>query len=458
MQGIVRKKLGRPIRSTVFTAMSDEALRATDMLGALAAGRAVSAGSIESFVAGLADGSVDDAQAGAFCMAVFCNGLNPDAAVALCMAMADSGERLHWGGPVADKHSTGGVGDKVSLILAPLLAAAGVRVPMLSGRSLGHTGGTLDKLESIAGLRTTLDRHQAEAQLESVGCFIAGASSALAPADARLYAVRDRTATVASIPLIASSIMSKKIAGGARALVLDVKWGIGSFNVTREMADELARTMVRLGIGAGVATSAAITGMHTPLGRAVGNACEVHESITVLQGGGDARLRQLVVELAERAATLAGVDVAPGHLDRLLDDGHAYELFERMCAAQGAAAPLTLAEPAEWLEVRAPFSGHGWWDALAVAHAASFLGATRGAPGAQVDPAASVWLDTRDGVFPVTAGDVIGRVGASNPALLERAAILLANAVVDSDTNPPPEGVADGRTVDAWITNDDVRR
>src|SRR6187551_2711159 len=260
-------------------------------------------------------GEVADEQMSALAMAILLNGMNRSEIARWTAAMIASGERMDFSGlsrPTADKHSTGGVGDKITLPLAPLVAACGVAVPQLSGRGLGHTGGTLDKLESIPGWRASLSNDEMFAQLESVGAVICAAGSGLAPADKKLYALRDVTGTVEAIPLIASSIMSKKIAEGTGTLVLDVKVGTGAFMKDLTRARELASTMVELGQGAGVHTVALLTDMNTPLGRAVGNAIEVEESLAVLAGGGPADVVELTVALAREMLAGAGrEDVEP---------------------------------------------------------------------------------------------------------------------------------------------------
>lgn len=288
---------------------------------------------IRWFVKGVVSGEVSRPQAAAFLAFTFLHGMTDAESAALTQAMTDSGDRLSWphdpsgggsGGELIDKHSTGGVGDKVSLILAPLWAELGMRVPMISGRGLGHTGGTLDKLEAIPGYRTDLSVPELRRVLSDVGCFISGQTAQLAPADRVLYALRNETQTVECIPLIVASILSKKLAEGLDRLVLDVKTGSGAFMAKHEDARRLAQAMVRVGNLAGVRTSAMITDMEQPLGEMCGNALEVVESVECLQGGGPADLRALVLELA-------------GHPDaeRVLDSGAAYERFARMCAAQG---------------------------------------------------------------------------------------------------------------------------
>ena len=281
------------------------------------------------------NGVVADYQMSAMTMAILLNGMNRREIKDLTMAMIASGERLDYsalGVPTADKHSTGGVGDKITLPLAPLVAVFGVAVPQLSGRGLGHTGGTLDKLEAVPGWRAALSNDEMFAQLRDVGAVICAAGSGLAPADKKLYALRDVTGTVEAIPLIASSIMSKKIAEGTGALVLDVKVGSGAFMKTLDRATELAQVMVQIGQDAGVKISALLTDMSTPLGRKIGNTLEVEESVEVLAGGGPSDVVDLTVMLAEEMLRLAGVE---GDVRAALNDGRAMDKWNEMITAQG---------------------------------------------------------------------------------------------------------------------------
>lgn len=298
-----------------------------DILRARRIGAPLTDDQVLAFVRGVVDGTVSRPQAAAWLAFTFVRGLDDRETVALTRAMTDSGHRLAWpglDGPFIDKHSTGGVGDKVSLVLAPLWAELGWRVPMISGRGLGHTGGTLDKLEAIPGYRTDLDEPALRRALAEVGCFINGQTAALAPADRILYALRNETQTVECIPLIVASILSKKLAEGLDRLVLDVKVGSGAFMKSLDDARALAEALCRVGTGAGVRTEALLTDMSQPLGRACGNALEVEESIDCLRGGGPVDLRALTVRLA-------------GHPDAaaVLASGRAYERFERMVAAHG---------------------------------------------------------------------------------------------------------------------------
>jgi len=308
----------------------------------------LSAEEIRQLVQGISDYSVSDAQIAAFAMAVWFRGMDVNEQRALTLAMRDSGTLLSWSGlngPVLDKHSTGGVGDLVSLLLGPMIAACGGHVPMISGRGLGHTGGTLDKLESIPGLDTRLDKHRFQALVRDVGIAIIGQTSDLAPADRRLYAVRDVTATVASMPLIVSSILSKKLAEGLDALVLDIKVGNGAFMRELENAQLLALDICRVAVESGVACNSVITDMNQPLAWSAGNALEVHEAIDFLRGERrHERLEAVVMELAAELLVLGGLesvaDAAKLRLAEVLSSGAAAERFARMVSAQGGPADL----------------------------------------------------------------------------------------------------------------------
>ena len=304
---------------------------------------------IAFFIQGFAAGSIPDYQMSAMAMAIYLNGMTPREVATLTSEMLRSGTQLTWprdGIARVDKHSTGGIGDKTSLILAPLLAECGVQVPMLSGRGLGATGGTLDKLEAIPGFRTNLSLDEITQRTQSMGCVITGASAELAPADRKLYALRDVTATVPSIPLITSSIMSKKLAESLDALVLDVKFGSGAFMKTRELATELAYSLVDTGLRMGVRTTALLTDMNQPLGRMCGNAVEVIESIDVLKGGGPDDVRALTIELCAELLVSVGVDQdmegARQRCVNLLNNGAAYERWCRMVQGQGGNSDATL--------------------------------------------------------------------------------------------------------------------
>jgi thymidine phosphorylase len=349
-----------------------------DLVCAKRDGRALTGPSIRWLMRAYTAGEVADEQMSALLMAIYFRGMDAAELRAWTAAMIDSGERLDLAGvglPTVDKHSTGGVGDKVSLILAPLVAACGAAVPQLSGRGLGHTGGTLDKLESIPGWRAALSPGQMREVLRQTGCVICAAGPGLAPADRRLYALRDVTGTVESIPLIASSIMSKKIAEGTGALVLDVKVGSGAFMTRQADARLLAQTMVTLGEEHGVRTRALLTRMDTPLGRAVGNAVEVEESVAALAGHGPPDLTEVVLALAREMVSLAGLDADPA---RALADGSALRRYRAMIAAQGGDPDAPLPRAAHTATLPAPATG--WLaalDARAVGVAAWRLGAGR---------------------------------------------------------------------------------
>jgi pyrimidine-nucleoside phosphorylase len=386
----------------------------------------------------------------AFLMAVYFRGLTAEETAALTLAMVRSGATLDLG-PLAaravDKHSSGGVGDKTSLVLVPLVASAGVPVVKLSGRGLGHTGGTLDKLEAIPGVRTTLSDAEVVAQAARVGCVIAGASRQLVPADQQLYALRDVTATVDSVPLIAASIMSKKIAGGARAIVLDVKCGRGAFMKTEAAARALADAMVAIGAQAGRRTVAVLSAMDAPLGRAVGNALEVREAIAALSGGGPADLVELCLVLGGWMLVLGGRTGTPEAGRRVLEDrlasGAALETFVAMVTAQGGqAAAVRDPERLPQAPVRAPVPAPraGWVaavDAEAVGMAAMRLGAGRARKEDAVDPAAGVVLERVVG-DRVAPGETLAVVHARTQDAAARAVGEVAAAYALADSPPVP--------------------
>ena len=383
-------------------------------------------------------GVVAPEQMSALLMAVLFRGMSPRELATWTDAMVRSGRRIDLSGvgrPVVDKHSSGGVGDKVSLVVAPLVAAAGVAVPKLSGRGLGHTGGTLDKLESIPGWRGALSGEQLVQQLREVGAVIAAATEDIAPADKALYALRDVTATVESLPLIASSIMSKKIAGGAGAVVLDVKVGGGAFMPDLDAARDLARTMVDLGAAHGVRTVALLTAMEAPLGRAVGNALEVAEAVEVLDGGGPPDLLEVCTAVAAEMLALGGrADVDPR---QGLTDGSARAVWDAMVRAQGGdpAAPLPRARHVEL--VRAPHGGTVVrLDARAVGTAAWRLGAGRARKEDAVDPAAGVRVLVQPGE-PVAAGAPVLELHTTDDARLPGALAALEGALEVSEQPAP---------------------
>ncbi|MFP5351295.1 MAG: thymidine phosphorylase [Actinomycetota bacterium] len=380
-------------------------------------------------------------QASALLMAIVWRGMEPEELNVWTDAMLSSGERLDLSSiprPTADKHSTGGVGDKVSLILAPMVAACGVADPMLSGRGLGHTGGTLDKLEAIPGWRADLSTAEMLHVLSEVGCVICAAGGTLAPADKKLYALRDVTGTVESIPLIASSIMSKKIAEGTDALVLDVKVGSGAFLPDISQARRLAETMVALGQAHGVKTTALLTDMETPLGRAAGNGLEVTESVECLKGGGSADLLEVTTALADEMLALAGVKADAA---ATLKDGTAWKKFSEMIRAQGGDPDAPMAEAPERRTVPATSSGYvRRLDARAVGIAAWRLGAGRSKKEDPVSASAGVLCVAKPGER-VEEGQPLLELHAEDPERFERALAALDGAIEigDEEPEPPPK-------------------
>lgn len=379
---------------------------------------------LEFMVLGFVDGRVEDYQMSAFLMATFFSGATDTETEALTRIMLDSGEPLDMSGvegPKVDKHSTGGVGDKLSLIVAPVAAAIGVRVPMLSGRGLGHTGGTLDKLESIPGMRTDFPPEKFAELVADVGMAIVGQSPQLAPADRKMYALRDVTATVECIPLIVGSILSKKLAAGLDALVLDVKVGRGAFMGDIEKARRLASALVRTAGRLGLPAVALLTDMTSPLGRSVGNALEVRESIEVLKGDGPSEVRETSLVLASRMILMAGLASGAEEAETLatdaLDDGRAMEVFSRFISAQGGDAgvienPDALPRAAAVAEVVAPGDAFVTGvDALMVGLAATGLGAGRRTVDETVDPAVGIEIVAPIGTA-VGRGDVVALVHA----------------------------------------------
>ena len=402
---------------------------AVDVIIAKRDGRALSAEQIDWMVAAYTAGEVAEEQMSALTMAILLNGMTPVEIARWTAAMIDSGIRMDLSGvgrPTVDKHSTGGVGDKISLPLVPLVAACGAAVPQLSGRGLGHTGGTLDKMESIPGWRARLSPNEMTAQLADLGAVICAASDELAPADRKLYALRDVTGTVESIPMIAASIMSKKIAEGTDALVLDVKVGSGAFMKTRERAEELARTMVELGTAHGVRTSALLTDMSVPLGVAVGNAVEVAESVEVLAGGGPADVVELTLALARQMVDLAGLDVDPA---QVLASGKAMDVWRAMVAAQGGDPDAPPPKPREIHMVAASTEGVVTGvDALRVGVAAWRLGAGRARKEDDVQAAAGLLCLVKPG-DRVTLGQPLFELHTDSAERFATARTELAEAV-----------------------------
>jgi thymidine phosphorylase len=400
-----------------------------DLIRAKRDGSALAAPEIRSLIDAYTRGDVAEEQMSSLLMAIYFRGLNGEELQAWTGAMIESGRRLDLGGvgrPTVDKHSTGGVGDKISLVLVPLVAHCGAAVPQLSGRGLGHTGGTLDKLEAVRGVRTDLAPDEMLAVLERVGCVICGAGPDLAPADRKLYALRDVTATVESIPLIASSIMSKKIAEGTSALVLDVKVGRGAFMRDVGAARLLAETMVGLGPAYGVRTTAVLTRMDEPIGRMIGNALEVAESVETLRGGGPSDVVELTVALAEEMLVLAGIPAGPA---RVLGSGAAFATYEAMVRAQGGDPEAPLPEASHRQVVRAPASGYlRHLDALDIGTAAWRLGAGRARKEDPVSAGAGVVVLARPGER-VEAGQPLLELRTDDRPRLDRAEQTLEAAI-----------------------------
>lgn len=415
-----------------------EAFDAVDLIKTKRDGGTLSTPQIQWLVDAYTRGYVADEQMSAMTMAIFLNGMAPQEIRDLTLAMIATGETLDFSGlskPTTDKHSTGGVGDKITLPLAPLVASFGVAVPQLSGRGLGHTGGTLDKLESIPGWRARLSNDEFMAQLDSVGAVVCAAGAGLAPADGKLYALRDITGTVEAIPLIASSIMSKKIAEGTASLVLDVKHGSGAFMQDPARSRELAETMVRLGNDAGTKTVALLTNMHVPLGLAIGNANEVRESVEVLAGGGPADVVELTVALAREMLALAGL--ADADVEAALADGRAMDSWRAMIAAQGGDPDAALPTARETEVVTADRDGIlVKQEALPFGIAAWRLGAGRARKEDPVQHAAGIDLHAKPG-DAVRAGQPLFTLSADEPARFPRALEALEGAWAIGDPGSP---------------------
>ena len=398
---------------------------------------------VARMVAGIADGTVSDAQAAGWLVAIRCRGLDDECSAALVDSMVASSERLHWDidGPVVDKHSTGGVGDKVSLVVVPLAASLGLSVPMLSGRGLGHTGGTLDKLEAIAGFQVELDIEHARRVLAECGCFIAGASDALAVADRRMYALRDHIGCVSSVPLIAASIVSKKIAGGGQGLVVDTRYGNGAFLGDEDEARELAAAMQVMAERAGMHFVAMLSSHDRVLGASAGNACEVQEAMDVLGGGGPDDVIDWSVGCVQLMGEVGGVRIDRSDCLAALADGRAMEVFERMVVAQGGDLGAGVAAGSHRVEVRAREAG--WVDVSArdVAQAAWLAGAGRTRRRESVDSSAGVRLLAVG--ERVDAGDVIAAIEGCSIEDIEHAAKTLDASIGYSETAVP---------VDSYVT------
>jgi pyrimidine-nucleoside phosphorylase len=402
-----------------------------------------------AIIDGYVAGRIPDYQLSALLMAVVWRGLSTEELAALTDAMIASGDRLHFEGlgrPVIDKHSTGGVGDKVSLLLAPMVASCGVAVPMMSGRGLGHTGGTLDKLESIPGFRTGLSLREAEAQVARIGCAMIGQTPEIAPADRKLYALRDVTGTVESIPLISASIMSKKLAEGLNGLVLDVKTGSGAFLPELERAIELARTMIALGETRSCRTVALLTAMDRPLGRACGNALEVEEALQGLEGEGPEDLMEVTYALGVEMLLLAGIDrdaaAARERLEETVRSGHALETFGKVIEAQGG-DPALIEDPgilpqADAVEVfRAPLGGTvGRVEPRIIGRAIIELGGGRQTMTDPVDPTVGFVITVKPG-DRVKAGQPLASVFARDDAGIATGLDALRRAIVIGEEAEP---------------------
>ena len=440
-------------------------MRAVDLIRKKRDGGALDRTDIDFFVAGVTDGSLPDYQAAALLMAILLRGMSGDETTALTDAMVRSGVRVEYPGidgiPV-DKHSTGGVGDKTSLVLAPLVAAAGAYVPMMSGRGLGHTGGTLDKLEAIPGFRTSLSLEELRRAVSTVGCALVGQTAEIAPADKKLYALRDVTGTVESIPLICASIMSKKIAEGIGGLVLDVKTGSGAFMKTLDDSRRLAESLVAIGVGSGVRTEALITDMSAPLGRMVGNSLEVVECLDTLKGSGPSDLEQLSVLLAARMLIAAGLEhdeaAAERRIRTVLQSGAGLEKFGAIIEFQGGDRRVIdrydrLPSAPDRHEVKA--SRDGYVNALyaePIGRAAVALGAGRGKLDDVIDPGVGIEVVATVG-SQVRAGDAILRVHHRSGRGLPDALPLLADAVQVGDQPPAALAIVVERVTSAQRGN-----
>ena len=426
-------------------------------------GGRVEPGEWRALINAFAAGHVPDYQMAALLMAIFLRGLDADETSALTEAMLQSGASLDLaslGGGRVDKHSTGGVGDKVSLVLAPLVAECGVIVPMMSGRGLGHTGGTLDKLESIPGFRTDLSLAQARAQLEQLGCVLVGQTSEIAPADRRMYALRDATATVESIPLIAASIMSKKMAEGLTGLVLDVKRGSGAFLPDLDRDIELAETMIALGAAHGCPVVALVTAMDRPLGRACGNALEVEEAILALKGEGPPDLMDVTYALGAEMLVLGGATPdrpsARRMLERAIGTGHAAERFQRIIEAQGG-NPGVVDDPAALPQAEAceiyPAPRRGFVARIeprAIGRGITALGGGRSRMEDVVDPTVGFVISAKPGDW-VELGEPLATVFAQDRAGAEGGRQALRQAIVIADEADPPLPLVSHRVTEAGV-------
>ena len=435
------------------------AMRAVDVIEKKRDGKELSPEEIRWFVHGYVAGKIPDYQMAAFLMAVYLRGMTEEETVALTQAMVESGERIDLSsipGIKVDKHSTGGVGDTVTLVLVPLMAASGLVMAKLSGRALGHTGGTIDKFEAIPGVRTELSLSEIVEQAKRVGAVIADHTAELVPADRMIYELRDVTGTVSSLPLIAASVLSKKIAGGADVIVLDVKCGDGAFMRTFPEAKKLAETLVRVGNKLGKKFAALITAMDQPLGRMAGNALEVKQAIEVLRGGGPADLREVVLALGAELLVLSGEAKTPESgkekLSRLIESGKAWEKFRELVAAQGGDLravenPDLLPRAKEVIEVKAQESGYiQKVSARAIGVAAGLLGAGREVKGQKVLPEAGVELLAKVG-DSVSKGDPLARLHVGRPERAPDAEKLVREAFLIGSEKPEPQDLVLDRIV-----------
>lgn len=422
-------------------------MRMYDILEKKKKGKELSQEEITFFVRGFTEGSIPDYQASALCMAICLKGMTANETEALTLAMANSGDTVNldrFGALSVDKHSTGGVGDKTTLVVAPLVASLGMKVAKMSGRGLGYTGGTVDKLESVPGFRTALNEDEFLSQVEKTGVAVVGQTASLAPADKKIYALRDVTATVDSIPLIASSILSKKFAAGAHTIVLDVKVGAGAFMKTQEDAVNLAQTMVKIGTSQGRKMAALLTDMDTPLGYAVGNALEMKEAVSVLQGKERGDLRILCLALATEMLSLSEnipEKEAAALAEGALDDGRAYEKMKEWIAAQGG-DPAYIERPSLFPEssVVFPFCSEkeGYlcrMDAERIGRASLFLGAGRFEKDGPIDHAAGILLKKKPGEF-VKTGETLALFHTSDHRLLKNAEKMFSSALTFGREEP----------------------
>ena len=419
-------------------------MRPTDMIEQKRQGESHSREDLEAFIQGYVAGDVPDYQVSAWLMAVCWQGMSPQETAELTQIMADSGDTLDLAdlSHTVDKHSTGGVGDKTSLVLAPLLASCGATVAKMSGRGLGHTGGTIDKLESVPGFQTDISEKRFYKQAREVGAVITGQSKDLAPADGLLYSLRDATATVESLPLIASSIMSKKLAGGAKSIVLDVKVGSGAFMKTLDDARELASAMIDIGERARRNVRAVLSDMSEPLGYAVGNTLEVQEAMRCLKGEGPEDLRELCLTLAEQVLAASDLEVSREQLAEKLDNGEAFEKFKAWIEAQGGEVERldTLELAPGHYELQAETSGKiAKLNALAIGQAVKVLGGGRSKKGDEIDAGVGIMLHAKVGT-EVEEGEPIMTIYHRDERGLQDALALLEKAagIIQEEVDAPP--------------------